>query len=81
MGTLLRASANESKQIWLKFSSKDMRPGRQEFVIVLKPSYPGFKNIEVPLTVDVRKVDLGTIKVDATNYTNIYRNGTHQNLV
>ncbi|MBE6393610.1 MAG: hypothetical protein E7044_06095 [Lentisphaerae bacterium] len=81
MGTLLRAGANESKQIWLKFSTKGMKPGKQEFVIVLKPSYPGFKNIEVALNIDVRKIDLGTVKVDATNYTNIYRNGTHQNLV
>ena len=81
MGTLLRAGANESKQIWFKFSSRNMKPGRQSFVIVLKPSYPGFKNIEIPVDVDIRPVDLGTVKVDATNYTNIYRNGTHPALV
>ena len=81
MGTLLRAAANESKQIFFKFSSKNMKPGKQDFVIVLKPSYPGFRNIEIPVSVDIRSVDLGTVKVDATNYTNIYRNGSHPDLI
>lgn len=81
MGTLLRAGANESKQIWFKFSSANMKPGKQDFVIVLKPSYPGFQNIEIPVEVDIRPVDLGKVNVDAFNYTNIYRNGAHPALV
>ena len=81
MGTLLRAGANESRQIWFKFSSKGMKPGKYTYVIVLKPSYPGFKTAEVPVEIDVQPVDLGKICVDATNYTNIYRNGSHPDLI
>ena len=81
MGTLLRAAGNESKQIWFKFSSKNLKPGKQDFILVLKPSYPGFRNIEIPVTVDIRNVDLGSVNVDAFNYTNIYRNGSHPALI
>ena len=81
MGTLLRTSGNESRQLWLKFSSKNLPPGKQKFVIVLKPSYSGFKNIEIELDVDIRPVDLKPICLDAFNYSEIYRNGIHPDLV
>ena len=81
MGTLLRANGNESKQIWLKFSSKNMNACKQNYKIILKPSNPGFDKVEIDLEVEVLPIDLATVKVDAFNYTNIYRNGAHPELI
>ena len=81
MGTIIRAGANESRQLWMKFSSYGMKPGKQRFYLILKPSYEGFQPQEIEVEVDVRPVDLGKIALDSTHYSDVYRQGAHPNLV
>lgn len=81
MNTLLRAAANESKQVWMRFSSKAMKPGKYNFVMVLKPSYNGFLPIEVPFEVEIRNVDLKDIKLDSFHYTYINSRSPHKDLI
>ena len=71
LNTLIRAGANESKQIWMRFSTKGMKPGKYTCLMVLKPSYTGFTPIEVPVEVNVTKVDLKDIKLDSFHYSYI----------
>lgn len=71
MNTLLRAGADESKQIWMRVSSRGLPVGKHEFVMVLKPSYTGFTPIEIPVEIEVKAIDLKTIKPDSFHYTYI----------
>ena len=86
MNTLVRAGAGESKQLWMRFSSKDFPVGKHSFVMVLKPSYPGFSPVEIPVELEVKPVDLGTVRLDSVHSTFVNSNfmhggGTDENLV
>ena len=65
MNTLVRAGAEESKPLWMRFSSKGFPVGKHHFMMVLKPSYKGFSSIEIPVELEVKPVDLGTVKLDS----------------
>ena len=69
MNTLLRAGAGETKLIWMRFSTEDFPAGKKNFVMVLKPSYPGFSPAEIPVDLEVKDIDLGTVKLDSFHYT------------
>ena len=69
MNTLLRAGAGETKLIWMRFSTEDFPAGKENFVLVLKPSYPGFNSAEIPVELEVKDIDLGTMKLDSFHYT------------
>ena len=69
LNTLVRAEPGQSKQLWMRFSSRDFEVGKHEFMLVLKPSNPGFASIEIPVELEVKPVDLGTVKLDSFHYT------------
>ena len=69
MNTLLRAEPGETKLIWMRFGTDDFPPGRENFMLVLKPSYPGFTPAEIPVELDVKDIDLGAVKLDSFHYT------------
>ena len=81
LNTLVRAGANESKQIWMRVSTKGMKPGKYTCLMVLKPSYTGFTPIEVPVEINVTKVDLKDVKVDSFHYTYINSAAPTDNLL
>ena len=86
MNTLLRAGAGESKPIWIRLSSKDFPVGKHQFMMVLKPSYPGFTSVEIPVELSVKPVDLGTVQLDSVHSTFvnsdfIHGGGTDKDLV
>ena len=68
LNTLVRAGSNESKQLWMRVSSKGLAPGKHTVLMVLKPSYRGFSPIEIPVEINVSKVDLKEIKLDSFHY-------------
>ena len=86
LNTLVRAGAGESKPLWMRFSSQGFPAGKYNFVMVLKPSYPGFNRVEIPVELEVKPVDLATVKLDSVHctYTNcnyIHSGGVQKNLV
>ena len=81
LGTVVRAGSHESRQLWLKFSSRGMKPGKQHFHLILKPSYKGFQTQEIEVEADIRPVDLGGIELDSAHYSDVYRHGAHPDLV
>ena len=81
LNTLLRTAGNDSKQIWMRVSSKGMKPGKYEFIMVLKPSYSGFTPIEIPVELNVTGVDLKEIKLDSFHYTWITNRAPSDNLM
>ena len=81
MNTLIHASAKESKQLWLRFSSKGMKPGIYQYLLFLKPSYTGFQKQEIEISVDIRPVDCSTVKLDSGHYTDLYAAGGVRNAV
>ena len=75
MNTLVRAAAKESKQLWLRISSKGMQPGIHHYVMVLKPAYTGFMPQEIELEINIRPVNLEGIHLDSGHYTYLRQPG------
>lgn len=81
LNTLIQTAGNGSKQIWMRVSSKGMKPGKYNFLMVLKPSYTGFTPIEIPVELNVSKVDLKGIQLDSFHYTWITNRAPSDNLM
>ncbi len=75
MNTLVRAAAKESKQLWIRISSKGMQPGIHHYVMVLKPAYTGFMPQEIELEINIRPVNLEGIHLDSGHYTYLRQPG------
>ena len=75
MNTLVRAAAKESKQLWIRISSKGMQPGIHRYAMVLKPAYTGFMPQEIELEINIRPVNLEGIHLDSGHYTYLRQPG------
>lgn len=73
MNTLVRAAAKESRQLWIRISSRDMQPGIHRYVMVLKPACTGFTPQEIELEINVRPVNLAGIRLDSGHYTYLHK--------
>ena len=65
---ILRAPPNGNLPLWLSITTKGLKPGKYTAALVIKPSYPGFELIHIPLELEVLPIDLGEVHLDSYHY-------------
>ncbi|NMA41947.1 MAG: hypothetical protein GX946_01045 [Oligosphaeraceae bacterium] len=66
---ILRAAPHDNIPLWLSISTKGLNAGKYTCILIIKPSYPDFELIQVPVELEVLPIDLSAVETDSYHYS------------